>query len=101
MEEPGLSGEDIAVLILSTVLEASQWSRCSQHQAMSPSWPTPMWCSPFAGRVDQAQQLRDFEETLLVSLVEALQQDHGDAEPLPGVQLATESGESVTWLPSL
>jgi len=37
--------------------------------------------------------LLDLEEMLLVSLVEVVQQDHGDAKPLFGVQLITKNGE--------
>lgn len=60
------------------------WSRCSQS-----SQPVPVRCSPFWVGVDQAQQLLDFKEVLLVSLVEVIHQDCGEAKPLFGIQLAT------------
>ena len=68
---------------------------------MSSSQPAPVWCSPIGVGVDQAQQSLDSEEMLLVSLVEVIQQDRGEASPLFGVQVAAESFESATQLPSL
>lgn len=80
-EEATLFGAYFVVLILSTVLEALHWSRCSQYQAMSSSQPAPMCCSPLEVEVDQTQQLLDFKQ-MLISLVEVIQQESGELKPL-------------------